>query len=301
MTSLTDVYEGDARRATGARRRRAGIGLFVVGVALVVAAIPLATTEAGAWLGLSTFEGRELAGVLAGIGLPAVFVGVLAGLPASAATRAGAAIGASLSLMGVALFGHAYPYNWLQGDPVLALATTLLYFAGAITTFWCVFVAVATFRTRTAPGGTATVQVTEEGTVRLVEQARSLPGMGGVGLFGRDPEGDVETQTNHDEPTIPGPAATVSDGGDATQSTPTTDGADVLTSEGETHEGAATDPAPEPEFVQAAQERGSPDRYCGNCTHFEYVKVDDDIAPYCGVHQEVMDDMDACDRWSATD
>jgi hypothetical protein len=40
------------------------------------------------------------------------------------------------------------------------------------------------------------------------------------------------------------------------------------------------------------------DRYCGNCAHFDYVRTDRGIQPYCGLHDELMDDMDACEEWS---
>jgi hypothetical protein len=39
------------------------------------------------------------------------------------------------------------------------------------------------------------------------------------------------------------------------------------------------------------------DRYCGNCTHFDYVRTDEGIQPYCGLHDEVMDDVEACSEW----
>jgi hypothetical protein len=40
------------------------------------------------------------------------------------------------------------------------------------------------------------------------------------------------------------------------------------------------------------------DRYCGNCEHFEYVRTERGIQPYCGFHDGVMADMDACEDWS---
>ena len=42
----------------------------------------------------------------------------------------------------------------------------------------------------------------------------------------------------------------------------------------------------------------SADRYCGNCTHFQYVRDDGAIVPYCGAHDERMDDMDPCEEWA---
>ena len=41
----------------------------------------------------------------------------------------------------------------------------------------------------------------------------------------------------------------------------------------------------------------SADRYCGNCSHFQYVREGGAIVPYCGAHDERMDDMDPCEEW----
>ena len=43
----------------------------------------------------------------------------------------------------------------------------------------------------------------------------------------------------------------------------------------------------------------SVDKYCGNCTHFQYVRTERGLEPYCGYHDEVMDDMDSCLEWSS--
>jgi hypothetical protein len=40
-----------------------------------------------------------------------------------------------------------------------------------------------------------------------------------------------------------------------------------------------------------------PDEYCGNCEHFKYVRLDGKLVPYCGLHEDLMDDMDACEQW----
>jgi hypothetical protein len=307
MTSLTDVYDGGVGSVATRRRRVTGASLFVVGAAMVVGAIPLATTDLAADLGLSVFEARKLAGVLAGLGVPAVFVGIFTVLPAGRATRGAAAIGASLAVLGVALFGYAYPYEWVASNPAMAVATTLLYSAGTLITFWCLFVGVATFKTRTDPGGSARLEVTDEGTVRIVRDDTGIPGMGGIGLFGRDPDGDVDTQTNQDEsddetlvpePTLDEttPTQRSADHTGSTTPTPAGDGAGAVdNSDSETP--VQPPAAANADVHQAVTERGSPDRYCGNCAHFEYVRADDEITPYCGFHDELMEDMDACRQW----
>jgi len=295
MTDLSEVYQG-GRTVVSPQQRVLGMSVFAVGALLVVGAIPVATTDLASWFGLDVYEARRAAGILAGLGLPAVFVGIFVVLPASNATRATAAIGASLAVFGVVLFNYAYPYRWISNDPQLALATTAFYATGTLVTFWCLFVAVATFKTRNDPGGTARVEITEEGQVRVISKPSgsspssgpSIPGFGSVGLFGNDPDGTVPTQTNsttRSQPEQTDDAIVVSDSD-----------AGMATSDG----GVATesDPAIEEGILESAQERGKPDSYCGNCAHFEYVSVDGEILPYCGLHDDLMNDMDACEEWT---
>ena len=210
MTSLTDVYEGEVGRVATRRQQFVGTALFLVGVAGLVGAIALATTGIGSRSGLDDYAARRIAGIIAGLGLPSVILGVFAVLPASRRIRLTALGGTGVAAVGVGLFQSLYPYSWTSSDPLLALLTGVVYFAGIVTTFWCLFASLATFKTRNDPGGTARMEVTEEGTIRLVEEARSLPGLGGIGFFGRDPDGGVETQTNRASATDEG---AVSDGG----------------------------------------------------------------------------------------
>ncbi|WP_459192603.1 DUF7139 domain-containing protein [Halosimplex sp. J119] len=291
MASLTEVYEGHVRTVTTSRRFYAGASLFEVGAAMVVGSIAVATTTAGASLGLDQIAARSLAGTLAGLGLPATFLGVFAVLPSGRTTRAAAVIGASVSVLGVALFRVAYPDRWFgAGDP-LAIATVVVYFLGAMITLSCLFAGLATFKTRNDPGGTARMEITESGNVRLVEDAEPAGGLGSVGFFGTDPQGEVRTQTNRDE-------------SPPTEESPSAQGAEILSGPGEspapTADGgsATVDDRTDAEFIETASQRGRPDTYCGNCAHFEYVKVDEKITPYCGLHDELMEDMDACDQWS---
>ncbi|RLN01442.1 hypothetical protein [Haloarcula sp. Atlit-7R] len=208
MTSLTDVYEGEVGRVASRRQQLVGTALFLVGVAGLVGAIALATTTVGNRYGLDAYAARQIAGIIAGLGLPSVILGVFAVLPASRRIRLTALGGTGVAAVGVWLFQSLYPYSWTSSDPLLALLTGVVYFAGIVTTFWCLFASLATFKTRNDPGETARMEVTEEGTIRLVEEARTLPGLGGIGFFGQDPEGTVETQTNR-----PGASGAVSDGG----------------------------------------------------------------------------------------
>ncbi|MFC6720019.1 DUF7139 domain-containing protein [Halobacteriaceae archaeon SHR40] len=285
MTSLTDVYEGGINTVADPRQRRLGMGLFVIGAAMVVGSIPIATTDLSTILGLDSLAAREVAGILAGLGIPAVFVGIFVVLPAGNASRGAATIGATLATFGVILFQFAYPEQWLSSNPQLAIATTAIYSLGTLITVWCLFISVATFDRRQDPGGTARIEITEEGKVKVVSKSPDLSGTGSVGLFGNDPDGSVPTQTNE---------AAVTRGSDttATQSQnpqPTSDGGSAV----------ADDPFVDDEITEAARQRGIPDKYCGNCAHFKYVRVDGKIRPYCGFDQELMDDMDACEQWEA--
>ena len=168
MTSLAEVYEGLGEEATR-RQLYAGTGLFAVGALVVVAGIVVATTGVLSPLGLHGWESWEPAGILAGLGLPAVFVGIFTVLPASREVRAAAVIGASVAVLGVTLFAYAYPTRWSGNTPDLTLLVSLVYFLGAITTFWCLFTAVANFEPRNDPGGTVRLEVTRGGETRVVE------------------------------------------------------------------------------------------------------------------------------------
>jgi len=308
MASLTEVYEGHLRTVTTPRRFYAGASLFAAGAVMVVASIVVSTTTVGPSLGFDRIAARTLAGTLAGLGLPATLLGVFAVLPAGRVTRAASAIGASVAVLGVALFRVAYPDQWFgAGDP-LGLAAVVVYFAGALVSLTCLFAGLATFKTRNDPGGTARMEITEEGNIRLVEDAEPAGGFGSVGMFGAEPQGEVRTQTNREQP--PG-SESVDRGQDAEIIADSASGRSARTSQ----QGAAADGGSatvdnggaagpddaeftDAEFVEAADERGRPDAYCGNCAHFEYVKVDEKITPYCGLHEELMEDMDACDQWS---
>ena len=289
MASLTDAYEGRMGAVASRKQRLLGAGLFALGAGLIVAGIVVSTTNlAEAALALGTYQARELAGVLAGLGLPVIMAGAFAVFPAGKRTQAAAVIGTSVMLFGVALFWFAYPTYWISGpeaSPLLTMATMGVYFAGTATTTWCLFLAVATFKTRKDPGGTARMQMTEEGKIRLVEDTDERSGgLGGIGLFGSTPRETVPTQTNR-----PDRKQTENEQPEPTQSSvqPASDG------------GATAATPDDDAFLDAVTVRGQPDKYCGNCEHFSYVKTEDGIVPYCGYDEQYMDDMDACEEWTS--
>ena len=286
MASLTEVYEGG--NGASLRRLYAGVALFGVGAVLLVAGIVTAATGVGSRFGLDLFASRRVAGVLGGVGLPAVLLGTMAVLPRASRTVRGAAYaGAAVSLVGVYLFNGAYPIDWVggSGKTSMTLVVASVYFLGTLVTTWCLFVAVANFKTRNDPGGTVRLEITKDGETRIVEVSNDrLRGtLGGIGVLGGTPDGDVDTQTNRESSTGGG-------------STNRSSGGRGGTAEGVTDGGATT--TDDAEFLTGDSGEPTSDTYCGNCSHFQYVRTDGDIEPYCGYHGELMDDMDACEEWT---
>jgi hypothetical protein len=365
MTSLADAYAGgDDRSGVPRRRLLLGVALFAVGTVLSVAGLVVGTTQAFVPTDPSAITynrltwGRHVGGLLAGIGVPAVLLGISTVLPASRRTRAAAVVGTGVALVGVALFWHAYPCQWsgsscLNGRTELTLHTVGTYFLGVLTVFWCLFAGVANFKTRNDPGGTVTMEVTRQGETRVIEVPREeASGLGGVGFFGSTPDGEVETQTNRGAVSDGGAEDTdvrgLSDGAEgwgssdpdtgtgsgagsgvgsaasaasrsssgrsaSTQSSdaPTRSGTSGTSGtsggsgrSGTADPGASTDPTGDAEIMRDAEPGPSAgagptgDSYCGSCAHFEYVETGQGIQPYCGLHDELMDDMDACERWT---
>ncbi|TKX75593.1 hypothetical protein EXE46_02265 [Halorubrum sp. GN11_10-6_MGM] len=200
MTSLSEAYGGRGRSGVDPRRLYLGVGSFAAGALLLVAGI-LAAAEVAVPAGYSSGAARELGGTLGGIGVPLVLLGVMAVLPADRNTYAAAIVGAVVMCLGVAFFTYAYPERWVGGPrpdlPNLTLHTAGIYFLGAATTLWSVFVGVANLKIRNDPGGTVSMEVTHKGETKVVEVPRDqLSGPGGIGLLGGTPDGEVETQTN---------------------------------------------------------------------------------------------------------
>lgn len=321
MTSLSEAY-GD-RGGPSLYRLYMGVGLFIGGVLLLLAGIITAGTNLVTSLGYSLGEIRLWGGILGGIGVPAAILGVLTVLPSSRTTRAMSIIGSSVMILGVALFYYAYPCRWIgatcgAGLTDMTLPTAGVYFIGVATTLWALFVGVANFKTRNDPGGTVTMEVTHMGETQLVELDQSqLDGVGSVGFLGATPSGTVNAQTNN-------PSAT-SDGGTSTQTVHSPldedDDAEIIGSGGTTEESpeskskqASAPPRERSHSKRTAESdrtRRTPDRqstgdtrhpsadhYCGSCQHFEYVRSENGMEPYCGFHGERMDSMDACEEWS---
>ncbi|MFW5937439.1 MAG: DUF7139 domain-containing protein [Halanaeroarchaeum sp.] len=290
MPSLGDTYE---RRAGTASRRQVvlGTGLFATGALLVVGGILAGATGLLVGNGFTLLESREIGAILAGLGLPAVFVGITIVLPASRVHRAATVFGSGLAILGVMLFQYAYPDRWYAeaGIPSsVTLGMMLVYFTGVIVTFWALFTAVATFKTRNDPGGTVSLSVSSGGAAATVEAARkdfhaAKSAIGGaVGVFGNVADSEplyLDSDSN----------LASSDGGTATN-------ADIASP----MDDAPSDLRPD-EGVEVVDRKRSqevePDRYCGNCTHFDYDRDGGSMQPYCGLYDQPMDDMEACEWW----
>ncbi|WP_267642545.1 DUF7139 domain-containing protein [Haloarchaeobius amylolyticus] len=317
MTSLADVYEDNVGEVENLQRFYLGVGLFVAGALLTVLGIVVGATDVLAGLGVDLYGSREIAGILGGLGIPAVLVGVFTVLPASRRIRAAAAIGSSVCVLGVALFSRVYPGEWI-GSPTASQGMTLLvatvYFVGVFTAIGCLFSAVVTFKTRNDPGGTVTMQVTREGETTVVEvpeekvdevegQKASAAQYGSVGMFGAQPDGNVETQTNRPDRREQQSSSGSSDSsGSWSNSSPTHPAMHSPTSDGGTAANDIRSPLDEDAEVMRTEtpqpeEKNLADRYCGNCAHFDYVRTNRGIQPYCAYHDAEMDDMEACESW----
>ncbi|WP_137288675.1 DUF7139 domain-containing protein [Natronorubrum halophilum] len=316
MTSLTEAYDGSAGGTASPGRLYAGTALVLLGAALAVVAVLTATTDLFSATASALSPGIidnlaaiRMAGILAGLGVPTALVGVFLVLPASRRVHAAAAISVSLCLLGVVLFWDAYPQDWRTYGEDHTLRVSAIYLLGLFTAVWSLFTAVVNFKTRNDPGGALEMNVTRHNqTVVEVAESNTSSGFGGIGFFGGKPDGDVETQTNttesDDEPS--GSSRSVR------RSTASSDSArartaGVATSDGGTAASDIISPndaggGRDAEIVESPSERSQADeptdRYCGNCSHFEYVRSSGGMVPYCARHETAMDDMDACEEWT---
>lgn len=108
MNSLADTYGNGSVGSDGSGRRQPlAIGLIVAGAILILIGAVMLFGSVGS--GATPYL---IAGVLGGLALPAVLVGIVAMLQTSPQLRVIAAIGGSLTILGVTLFWYAYPGQW---------------------------------------------------------------------------------------------------------------------------------------------------------------------------------------------
>ncbi len=168
MPSLDEAYDGGRSGWTewDPWRVRGGLALGLAGAVAIVAAVGQVAVAG------DTTAAKTQAGVLAGLGVPALLLAVVFVLPASTRQRFGVVLGSAVTLVGVWLFQYAYPTRWtLTADP-LAFETAMVYGLGGAVALWYVFTALATVRMRNAPQGTVEVEVVRDGGTRTVEVSR---------------------------------------------------------------------------------------------------------------------------------
>jgi len=177
MPSLDEAYN---RRWDGLRDpHRVGVGLVLaaVGGLAVLAAMALVA------LGPENTGAKRSAGIAAGLGVPAMLLGVVVVLPASRRNRLGVLAGTGLTVLGVLLFWFAYPDRWTRTADSLAFETLGVYAAGCVIGLWFVFSALASTRLRNVPRGTVELEVVREDETRTVKVSRdryeALVGDGG--------------------------------------------------------------------------------------------------------------------------
>lgn len=200
MTSLSETYTGGGADAS-VRRRALGVGLFAAGVALIALGAVVATTDLLAGFGYGLYDARRVAGALAGFGVPALLLGVVTVLPAGRRVRALSASGGVLGALAATWFWFVYPAHWAGYGLDRTLPVTGLYLAGLTLTTVGLFVGVAGFKTRNAPGGTVSLSVLRKGETRIVEVEPRWKGT--VGLFeGWEPSARGDGGTAAETPTI---------------------------------------------------------------------------------------------------
>lgn len=267
MTGIAEAYA--SARGPGRARVVGGVVLFLAGVVAVAAAVVLGTVGLG---DLSQFAARRAAGTLAGLGVPAALLGVLVVIPASRRVYAAAIVGCAIAVLGVGLFWEVWSSPFWAGRggrPSYRLHVAAVYATGALTAAASLFAGLASAKERRRPGGTARLAVTEHGRIKLVDATAGIR--------------DQLTETVSDGGSVAEPVV-----GDL-------DDAEVLESP-ERPRGPQSGPTDADD--DAAPSVATADRYCGNCRHFDYVRTRDGLQPYCGFHDEEMDDVDPCEEWT---
>lgn len=166
MTSLDDAYGSPRFEGRDPRLVYAGLAAVVVGALALITALLLVG------LGGDRVGAKKLAGLVGGLGVPALLVGVVLVLPANRRHRAGVLAGTALTLGGSALFWYAYPTHWTRTADPLAFPTALVYGLGGAVALWFVFAAIASTRLRNTPAGTVTLELVRQGSTTTVEVSR---------------------------------------------------------------------------------------------------------------------------------
>jgi hypothetical protein len=171
MPSLSEAYTDRRNRGTRDPRRIAlGAAVSLSGAVALVVALLVVTTPLGDLLGATdSVAAKHIGGVLAGLGGPAVLLGVVAVLPSKRRQQIGVVAGSLVAVAGVTLFSVAYPERWVDAADPLVFETAVVYFVGGFAALWYVFVAVVNVRRRNDPHGTVTLEIETGGETRRVE------------------------------------------------------------------------------------------------------------------------------------
>ena len=253
MPSIADVYDGGVSGVTTHRRLVGGGSMLAVGTVLAVAGILVGAIYPG------SFTARLYTGVLLGLAAPSVLVGVAVVLPARPVLRLATAVGASITLLGVAAFWYAYPEHWAGFGRGLTGVVATIYGLGILVLAYCLFAGIVTLKRRNAPGGMISLTLSAPNIIQFDGEATDQSGFSSVATFGSSP----------DRPSEPHPATT-SDGG-----------------------------VVDDEITRPTPEEPTNDQYCGNCRFFEYDEQADELRPYCGYHDQPLQDMEACPAWES--
>ncbi len=161
MTSLDEAY--NQRESAADARVLAGGCLLAIGALAIVASLGLLG------VGSNTPTVKRHAGIIAGLGIPAMLLGVVSVLPASRRQQLGVIVGTALSGVGIWLFSYAYPTRWTRTSDPLAFETLTLYGVGCAIALWFVFSTIASTRLRNNPQGTVSLEVVRQGDTKTVE------------------------------------------------------------------------------------------------------------------------------------
>jgi hypothetical protein len=172
MPSLSEAYTDKRASHDGRDPRRValGAGVSLLGAVAMIAGLLLVTTPLAAVLGLTEpTAAKHLAGILAGLGGPAVLIGIVAVLPSARRQVVGVAAGVCIAFAGVALFSYAYPAHWTLASDPLVFETAIVYFLGGFVACFFVFIALANVKRRNDPHGTVTLAVEKDGETEHFE------------------------------------------------------------------------------------------------------------------------------------
>jgi len=277
MENLTTVYERNVGPVQSLERLYVGTALFLAGTAFMLGAIIGASTDLlVALFGMEEWQAWEIAGILGGVGLPMIFLGLVSVLPLDDHTETRIKQGSLITFAGIVLFLYVYPYHWNVPEQDYTVYVLLTYATGLGMTLFYAFRTLATYNPRT--------DVVVNHTPRDGESSDTddTPSFGsGAGLATDTPPED-----------------------DPRYNTDTDDGLLIdqeYTENGEILSDSEDDDDMNPDVDAAVDAPGdSPyhDKYCGSCEHFEYRDGVGGMVPHCGLHDENMDDLDACEDWS---